>query len=163
MKVKRSVIVAALLFLGMVSLAQSQETYVIRKYGLTASVQGGQPAIMVPLWLGDTMVLAPGFQLNYIENVRSDFALFLAPRFYMEMKRVAPYITARVGVMFNRPDVGTKTQDLLLGAGFGGEYFVNPKFSFGIEALLLGNILDITEANLIAVFTAMAVTANVYF
>lgn len=161
MKVKRSVIVAALLFLGMVSLAQSQETYVIRKYGLAASIQGGQPAIMVPLWLGDRIVLAPGFQINYVENGRSDFALFLVPRLYTEMRRIAPYITAQVGVMFDRR--GTKTQDLLLGAGFGGEYFVNPKFSFGIEALLLGNILDISGAGTVAVSTAMAVIANVYF
>ena len=163
MRVKRSILVAALLFLGMVSVAQSQETYVIRKFGLTASIQGGQPAILIPLWLGDTMILAPGIQINYLENVRSDFALFLAPRFYMDMKRVAPYIAAQVGVMFNRPDVGAKTQNLLLAAGFGGEYFVNPKFSFGIEALLVGSVFDLSGANVIGIATAMAVHANVYF
>ncbi len=163
MKVKHSVIIAVLLLLGLISVAQSQETYVVRKFGLTASIQGGQPAIMVPLWLSDTVILAPGIQILYIENVRSDFGLFLAQRFYMEMKRVAPYISAQAGVMFNRPDVGTKTEDLRFVAGFGGEYFVNPKFSFGIEALLVGSVIDLSGASVIGIATAMAVYANVYF
>ena len=34
-----------------------------RKFGLTGSVQGGQTTILVPLWLGDRLTVAPGFNL----------------------------------------------------------------------------------------------------
>ncbi len=39
-----------------------------RKFGLTGSVQGGQTIILVPLWLGDRLTVAPGFNLLWIDG-----------------------------------------------------------------------------------------------
>ena len=55
------------------------------------------------------------------------------------------------------------TTDILLGMGFGGEYFVNAMFSFGVEAQLNGFVVDISGISDITLRTAAAVHANVYF
>ena len=162
MRIKYLLLTCALV-MSSVAVTRAQERVVTRKFGLTASLQGGQAAVMVPLWLSDTVILAPGLAIDYVEKVRSDFGLFLAQRFYINMDRIAPYIAAQAGVGFNRPDAGTATEDLTLGAGFGGEYFLNPPFSFGIEAQLNGFIVDLSGIARIALSTATANHANVYF
>ncbi|MFQ5638569.1 MAG: hypothetical protein ACE5IR_11310, partial [bacterium] len=128
----------------------------------------GQVEILVPLWLGDTMVLAPGLGFIYVENVGMDVRLVLAPRFYLSMHRVAPYFGARVAVLLNLPDTGSNTTDFLIGAVFGGEYFVNPKFSFGVEAQVNGTISDnastrFASPGAITISTGAAAHVNVYF
>lgn len=140
--------------------AQAQDT---RSFGLTALVQNGQATILVPIWLGDALTLAPGFSILYIENNRTEIGILLMPRFYLDMRRVAPYISARGGVLFTIPDIGSNTTDILLGIGFGGEYFVNAMFSFGVEAQLNGFVADISGLSDIILQTAAAVHANVYF
>lgn len=52
---------------------------------------------------------------------------------------------------------------MILGVGLGGEYFINPKFSMGVEARLNGAVADISGANNLSITTATAVLANVYF
>ena len=142
--------------------AQAQDT---RSFGLTALIQNGQAEILVPVWLGDALTLAPGFSLLYIENNTMEIGLLLMPRFYLDMQRVAPYISARGGVIFRMPDSSQQsdTTDLLLGIGFGGEYFVNAMVSFGVEAQLNGFVVDISGISDITLRTAAAVHANVYF
>ncbi len=134
-----------------------------RKFGLTGSVQGGQTTILVPLWLGDRLTVAPGFNLIWVDGGTTNIGLQVTPRIYLDMNRIAPYITGTVGVRLNMPNAGGDSTDLLLALGLGGEYFINPKFSFGVEALLNGFITDISGANIFAIVTATAVHANVYF
>ena len=56
-----------LLTLALVMFASLSSGYaqgeVTRKFGLTGSLQGGQTTILVPLWLGDRLTVAPGFSL----------------------------------------------------------------------------------------------------
>ena len=134
-----------------------------RKFGLTGSVQGGQTTILVPLWLGDKLTLAPGVSLIWVDGGTTNIGLQVTPRLYFDMNRIAPYITGTVGVRLNMPNAGGDTTDLMLALGLGGEYFINPKFSFGVEALLNAFMTDISGANILSINTATAVNANVYF
>jgi len=134
-----------------------------RKFGLTGSVQGGQTTILVPLWLGDRLTVAPGFSLDWEDGGDTDIGLLVMPRLYLDMNRIAPYISGTVGVMLNMPNGGGDTTDLMFGLGLGGEYFINPKFSFGVEARLNGMIEDISGTNVFSITTGTAVHANVYF
>ncbi len=134
-----------------------------RKFGLTGSVQGAQTTILVPLWLGDRLTVAPGFNLIWVDGGTTNIGLQVTPRIYLDMNRIAPYITGTVGVRLNMPNAGSDTTDLMLALGLGGEYFINPKFSFGVEALLNGSITDISGADILSITTGTAVHANIYF
>lgn len=134
-----------------------------RKFGLTGSVQGAQTTILVPLWLGDLLTVAPGVNLMWVDGGTTNIGLQVTPRIYLDMNRIAPYISGTVGVRLNMPNAGGDTTDIMLAIGLGGEYFINPKFSFGVEALLNGFITDISGASLKSMNTATAVHANVYF
>lgn len=134
-----------------------------RKFGLTGSLQGGQTTILVPLWLGDRLTVAPGFSLLWVDGGTTNIGLQVTPRLYLDMNRIAPYISGTVGVMINMPNVGGDTTNLILGIGLGGEYFINPKFSMGVEARLNGAILNISGAGVATITSATAVHANVYF
>ena len=145
---------------------QEDET---RKFGLTASIQTGQAEILVPIWVGDVTTIAPGFRFNFVENGSTfgtdliQLGLLIAPRFYIDMPRVAPYFTIRGGVLFNFINDFDDFIDIFLGVGFGGEYFINPKFSLGVEAQLTGFVSDISGSDLIVIRTSAGVHANVYF
>ncbi len=143
--------------------AQGEE--VTRSFGLTGSLQGGQTTILVPLWLGDMLTLAPGFSLRWVDGGTTNIAVQVTPRLYFDMNRIAPYITGTIGVMFNMPNVGANTTNLMLGIGLGGEYFINPKFSMGVEAGLMGMVsnINVSGARTSMVNSATAVHANVYF
>jgi len=143
--------------------AHAQQGSITRTWGLSASIQTGQMDILIPIWTGDTFVLAPGFSLNYIENVTTNIGVEVVPRLYLDNSRVSPYLTGMAGLLFRMPTVGSDTSDLMLGIGLGGEYFVNPKFSFGVEARLNGSVIDVSGARNILLYTSAAVVANVYF
>ena len=157
----------ALLTLALVMFASLNSGYaqeeMTRKFGLTASLQGGQTTILVPLWLGDRLTVAPGFSLLWVDGGTTNIGLMVTPRLYFDMNRIAPYISGTVGVMLNMPNGGGDTTSLILGIGLGGEYFINPKFSMGVEARLNGAVADISGANNLSMTTATAVLANVYF
>ncbi|MFQ5651887.1 MAG: hypothetical protein ACE5IY_18270 [bacterium] len=155
-------VLALALFSGTGTL-QSQERSVERHLGLTASIQSTQTAILVPIWMGDKLTVAPGIALSYVENTGTTFTLLLVPRFYLQMKRVAPYISANVGVSFIDPTGPADLTDFLFGIGFGGEYFINPKFSLGVEAMVNGRVADISGAKTMSISTGTGVHANVYF
>ena len=163
---KRYMVVASLVALAVLSLTSSvfaQQREVRRTWGLSGSIQGSQTAILVPLWMGDTMILAPGLSLSYREGVGTTLGVMIVPRFYLGMARVVPYIPLNAGLLFTMPKGGGDTTDLQLGAGIGGEYFINPRFSLAVEARLNGQVLDLSGGNTIALQTATAVIVNVYF
>jgi hypothetical protein len=164
---KRSMVAVVLVVLFVLLLTSSvfaQQREIRRTWGLSGSVQNGQTAILIPLWLGDTMILAPGFNVNYTENVGTTVGVMLVPRFYLDMGRIVPYIPLIVGVLLDRPSNNApNTSNLMLGVGLGGEYFINPKFSFAVEARLDGQVVDLSGLNNIALQTVTAIIANIYF
>jgi len=157
----------ALLTLALVIFASLNSGYaqeeMTRRFGLTGSLQGGQTTILVPLWLGDRLTVAPGFNLLWIDGGTTNIGLQVTPRLYFDMNRIAPYISGTIGVLLNMPNGGGDTTNLILGIGMGGEYFINPKFSMGVEARLNGAVADFSGANNLTIITATAVHANVYF
>jgi hypothetical protein len=74
-----------------------------------------------------------------------------------------PYIPVVIGVIINSRTGPGDTTDLVLGGGLGGEYFINPMFSFAVEARLQGNVYDLSGAKAIGLQTATAIIVNVYF
>ena len=97
---KRYMVVASLVALAVLSLTSSvfaQQREVRRTWGLSGSIQGSQTAILVPLWMGDTMILAPGLSLSYREGVGTTLGVMIVPRFYLGMSRVVPYIPLNAG------------------------------------------------------------------
>jgi hypothetical protein len=113
--------------------------------------------------MGDTMVIAPGLSLNWVDGVTTNIGLFVQPRFYTNMRRVATYLTGQVGVMMIMPNGGGDTTNLQVSGGLGGEYFINPKFSLGIEALLQGLVADISGASGKSITTITVIQGNIYF
>lgn len=158
-----ALLVAALLTIAVSDSAFAQQREVRRTWGLSGSIQSGQTAILVPLWLGNTLVLAPGFSLDYEEGRSTNVGLIIIPRFYLKTGRIMPYIPVSVGLYFNNPaGGGGSTSHLYLGAGLGGEYFINPMFSFGVEARLEGSVMDLSGSKNVGLQTATAVIVNIY-
>jgi hypothetical protein len=154
---------------GAVKPTVSQEKAVERTFGLSASIQGGQLDVILPVWAGNKVVIAPAFNIVYVEDAGVDLGIGIAPRFYLQMDNVAPYIGGRVGTFFNLPSGNAKNStDWLLGLAVGGEYFLNPKFSLGVEAQTNFAISDDLSGRFgnpggLSLNTAAAVFASVYF
>jgi len=149
------VVLALLLLLG--SPARSQET--TRTIGLSASIQTFQSVILVPIWISDRFIIAPGVGVDWTQNVDTDLVFALVPKFYTSMGRIAPYVSLLGGGMLNLPTGGGRVLDLIFGLAFGGDYFVNPKFSFGVEARVDAFVPDTGNIN---VSTGAAANVSIY-
>lgn len=129
--------------------------------GLSASLQGNQVNIMVPIWASDDMVIAPVFGVvNEAENFTS-INLGVKPKFYQELgSNFASYFGALGLIQHTSPEVGDNVTDFLIGANGGGEYFFDSRFSVGVEGQLNLLIRGDSENRLA---TGAAVTASYYF
>lgn len=144
--------------------AAAQERTVSRKWGLTAIIQNGQGALQAPFWFGNKLTVAPGFSLNYLENGPTIISLYVTPRYYLNQKRISTYVSGTLGARLNNQPAGIgDTTDGLFGAGLGGEFWLNTKFSLGVESRLNIQILDIGGAGTMSAMSASIVHANVYF
>lgn len=83
-------------------------------------------------------MMAPAISVLYVEGFGVDLGLGLSPRFYFSSEEVAPYIGFKFATFLQFPDTyGAEVEviaDFLFGLTMGGEYFLNPKFSIGVEA-----------------------------
>lgn len=134
MNVKAAIII--LIFFSSAALTHAQHS---RTIGLSGTVQAGQYGIGLPIWLDQQFVLAPTFDFKYAEKAGTDFSIGLAPRFYFRNDKIAPYLGFKGGILVNIPyeenEVDREKKiDYLLGIAFGGEYFLDEKFSLGVEA-----------------------------
>ncbi len=107
--------------------------------GISASLQGNQYGISLPLWLGEKFVLAPGIEAKYAEGIGTDLILGLAPRFYFKNENLAPYFGLKFGAVINFPSTDNTANednkvDIIAGLALGAEYFIADQFSVGIEA-----------------------------
>jgi hypothetical protein len=144
-----------------------------RKLGLSASLQGNQYSIIVPIWLGEKFVLAPQFSLSAAEKIGTDFSISLAPRFYLKNDKLSPYFGLKIGTAIYAPSsknpVDTKSKfDFIGGLAFGAEYFITDIFSIGLEAQ--GNFTKSASTSLrfgnpggINFNTSTAIIATIYF
>lgn len=110
-----------------------------RKVGLSATLQGSQYGIAVPIWAGKKYVVEPNVFIKSAQSIGSQFGLGIAQRFYFNKKTLAPYGGVTVGAIVTAPSSTaipkSDTQiDILAGASIGAEYFIAPQFSFRVEA-----------------------------
>lgn len=142
--------------------------------GLSASVQGGQFDIALPVWTSPSFAFVPSVGLAFAQDVGLDARIGLAARFYQRMADVSPYFALRGGFLFfspaeteNGPELDSVI-DFLVGGAFGAEAFLLPAFSLGVEAQLNATFSAEESARFgnpgnINVNTGAAVTATVYF
>ncbi|MCK9423780.1 MAG: hypothetical protein M0Q38_14405 [Bacteroidales bacterium] len=109
------------------------------KIGLSGSIQSDQFGILIPIWLGEKVVLAPAFDFKFAEKVGTDFSIGLVPRFYFKNEKLCPYFGLKVGTAINIPSTDNKvesetTYDIIGGLAVGAEYFIVDYFSLGVEA-----------------------------
>lgn len=124
-----------LLLISSASFAQDRPTD--SSFGLTASLQGNQTNLQIPIWLNDNVTIAPVFGINHQQDNFTSINLGVAPRFYQDMgSDFATYLGARGILQRTSPEVGPEDTDFLLGATGGGEYFLSGRFSLGAEAQL---------------------------
>jgi len=109
------------------------------RVGLTGTIQTSQFGILLPIWLGEKIVLAPAFEFKFAQKVGTDFSIGLIPRFYFKSGKFCPYFGLKAGTAINIPSsdnqVNSKTTyDFIGGLTFGAEYFIVDFFSVGVEA-----------------------------
>lgn len=129
--------------------------------GLSASIQSSQTNLQLPIWLTDSITLAPIFGLNHQEDTFTSINIGVAPRFYQNLgSDFASYIGARGIFQRTSPEVGDDETNLLLGATGGGEYFWDEHFSMGVEGQLNLFLNDGGSNNL---STGAAIVGTYYF
>jgi len=112
----------------------SQEIQKSRKFGLSAGFYNDQTDIMLPVWVSPKIVFAPSFSALWVEDGGTDLGFGIAFRFYHNINKIYPYFGARLGVLVLSPKDQDSVTDFLSGVILGGEYFLYPQFSLGIEA-----------------------------
>lgn len=146
-----------------------------KRTGLTASIQGNQYGISMPVRLSSGFTLIPSVGMTFVQENSTDLLTGLTARIYLNEAKVSPYLAYRAGIGFNFPDndperpgdPSTKL-DIFGGMAFGGEYFIDEHFSLGVEAQ--ANITKSGDGSFrfgnpgrINVNTATMVSATVYF
>jgi hypothetical protein len=104
------------------------------KFGISGSFQSSQLGIALPIRIGESFTISPSFALSSIDQVGTDIQIGLQPRWYFEAGETQPFLAFRGGLLFNSPSTGSSIVDGLIGISFGGEHYISPKFSIGIEA-----------------------------
>jgi hypothetical protein len=150
--------------------AFSQDSTSSRTLGISASFQGSQVDLLLPIWVGKNTVLAPSVGVTYAEAVATDLHIGLAPRLYLSQKsKVCPFIGLRIGMLCAIPaSTGNGIIDWLVGLAAGGEYFFDDHLSFGAEAQLNFAFSDRSSLRFgnpgrTNINTAAALFATVYF
>ncbi len=156
------------MILLVLSCGHAQEAQRSGLVGMSASFQGGQFDILVPIWVSDQVSLAPAVGIIWNEDNGSDIHLGVAPRFFLTKGKVAPYIGGRAGVLIGSPSNGESTKDWIVGLTGGGEYFIDEHFSVGVESQLTFTFSDVNSTRFgnpgkTNLNTGAAVFATVYF
>lgn len=140
-----------------------------RKFGFTASIQAQQMDFLVPFWMNERFSIAPSISVTTAQEAGSDISLGVQPKSYLsDPFESVLFLSGRAGIIIGMPENGDNIYDFLIGAGFGAEYFFQPKFSVGIE--LQGNVTISDKGSFrfgnpgnINFNTATALTASIYF
>ena len=148
----------------------SQETYK-RTVGLTTSFTQGDLGIQVPIWVTQSISLAPYFSLSTVSDAGTDYVVGLIPKFYINMSKLAPYIGLKFALALYSPPEGSlseSTNDVLGGMAFGGDYFFDPRIAIGVEGQINIAASDDNSSRFsnpggTNVNTGMAINISVFF
>ncbi|HVP06266.1 MAG TPA: hypothetical protein VMS71_00385 [Candidatus Acidoferrum sp.] len=118
------------------ALAAADEDYNKSKVGISASLQGSQTDIQLPIWADKKVVFVPSFGFTSVSGAVTDVRFGFMFRYNLRFGRLVPYNGIRFGVLRTKPQGGDAIVDQLLGVAVGGEYFFDRHFSAGVEAQL---------------------------
>lgn len=138
--------------------SHAQEKEIKRSWGMSASLQGGQPTFIVPIWLGQKFVIAPNLGVAYVKNAGTVLGVGLTFRIYQSTGRLMPYWGVRGVSLITMPTGGGSTSSNGAGVFYGGEFFINPRFSFAIEEQV-----NSTFSSPLTITTATALLATIHF
>lgn len=150
----------AVMALGISISAQAQNLPEQGSFGLRASLVG-QTAIEAPYMLNESLSLAPYLGFASIQDVSTNFTIGVQPRFYTQTSgALVPYITGSLAVdVTNMKPTDQTFTDILLGVGYGGEYFVSNNFSLSAQ----GGLNLVTGDSPTSFSTNARVSVSVYF
>lgn len=161
MKIVTKLLITALLLLFTVATGYSQNRPAEKTVGLSASLQGNQTNLSLPIWVTEDVVVAPVIGLVHEQDNFTTINLGVTPRFYRSLgNNFASYIGVQGILQYNSPEVGDDLTNFLIGATGGGEYFLDEHFSLGVEGQLNFLIRDSIENRL---STGAAITGTYYF
>jgi hypothetical protein len=148
----------------------SQESYK-RTVGLTSSFTQGDLGIQVPIFVSQSVSLAPYVSMKTISDAGSDFGVGLIPKFYINTNKLAPYFGLKFALAFYSPPSGSSarnTTDILGGMAFGGDYFFDPRFAIGVEGQINVAVSDEYSSRFnnpggSNLNTAMAINVSIFF
>ncbi|RJP72938.1 MAG: hypothetical protein C4539_02360 [Ignavibacteriales bacterium] len=145
----------------------AQDEYSNQTIGLTSTLSN-QVDISVPIFLGDYISLAPTVGVSMFEENYTDWEIGIVYKNYFNRKRIAPFISIKLGALIMDRKKADGIVDGVFGGGFGGEYFFSNNFSAGIEAQLNFSISNSGSGRFgnpgnINVNTATVIFAAVYF
>ena len=129
--------------------------------GLSASFQGNQTNLTVPIWASDSIVIAPLLGIVHETDSFTTINLGVKPRFYRAMgDDFASYFGFQAILQDTSPEFGDDITNFLVGVNGGGEYFLDSHFSMGVEGQLNFLIRDNTDDR---IATGAAITGTYYF
>jgi hypothetical protein len=139
-----------------------------RTVGISASIQGSQFDIQLPIWTSSRFSVSPAFGLVFVEDAGSDYRFGLVGRYYLKTQKVSPFLGGRIGVLLASPKNADNTTDVIAGFLGGGEYFFDEKFSVGVEGQVNASFSDKKSTRFgnpgaTNVNTAAAVFVSIYF
>ncbi len=163
---KSMVVIVSLIILNGYAIGQSELPN--SGMGLSASYQNNQLDVLIPIWFSDSFVLSPSLGVVYVAGNETVIQFSLSPKFYLQKKKVSPFISLRTGVLASLPEDSDSVFDWIVGIAGGGEYFIDQYFSIGIEAQINASISDNNSAKFgnpggTNINTATAIFATVYF
>ncbi len=129
-----------LVIIGIIMLgaaAQSKEPNADRGMGMGASFQGEQSDVLLQFPFSESITFGPYFRFFYAEDRGFDYGIGAFSKFYINNKKVSPFICAQLGIMISSPEVGDNLTDIIAGGGVGMDYFLDNNISIGIHAMLV--------------------------
>lgn len=138
---------------------QSGDT-INRSFGLAAYMQFSHLEFLVPIWVSPKLVVVPVIGAKNTENFGTQTRLGAILRIYQRMARLAPYFGVRALADMFKPNGGSMVTNIEAGVLYGGEFFINNHFSFGVEAHVIVYIPDVGPR---MVSTQTLMLANIYF
>lgn len=152
--------IALVIFVSFISTYSfnQKETETPPKWGLSAAVQNSSIGFQLPVWLGESIIIAPSLGAAYRDNFGWELQFGIAPRFFLNKNNLRPYLGFKVASIIDLPSKVNATDilgnpidfentiDLIGGLSFGGEYFFSNHFSIGLE--IQANVIKSDENSL---------------
>ena len=125
-----------MLLMGIQSVyVQAQVLPSVGTWGLRASIQVDSTVVMLPYRLNENTTISPLLGFEWIEDESTTILIGAHSQRYLNTSsRFANYIGFKAAALNISPDGGDSETNFLLGAFIGGDVFMSPRISVGVEA-----------------------------